>query len=44
MSHPKNQSTRTISAHALRLDRSSIVQGGIALVLAFLVAWLFNLR
>jgi len=44
VSHPKRQPARTLSAHALRLDRASIVQGGIALVLAFLVAWLFNLR
>ncbi|WP_337169716.1 hypothetical protein [Gemmatimonas aurantiaca] len=41
MPTPNRQNVR---AHALRLDRSSIVQGAIALLLAFLVAWLFNLR
>lgn len=29
--------------HALRLDRSSLLQGALALVLTFTIAWLFQI-
>lgn len=40
----KHRPSHTQHARALRLDRASILQGGLALVLACVVAWLFNLR
>lgn len=39
----KIRRTTAAPAHALRIDRASLVQGTIALVLAFTVAWLFQL-
>lgn len=36
------RSTRPAATHALRLDPSAIVQSGVAFLLAYLIAFVFN--
>ncbi|MFN8715512.1 MAG: hypothetical protein ACK6DP_03540 [Gemmatimonas sp.] len=36
------RSPRRPAAHAIRLDTPSVVQGGLAFLLAYLIAWAFT--